>query len=152
MKRYVDMRLRSTYEGEKNAIADLEVEHAVDQQWGPLELSVLSPGFDVFVYAMLGCQHTFFRINCAERNLLLVSAEGSIRVTTDEDWHLEDIQVHFSGLLDGGEASREDIDYVVAGMEKCPVSRNLKLSAASHTSISLEPKQSGGQPRRDPAA
>ena len=137
MKRHINMRLRSAYEGEKNAITVLEVEHEVDQQWGPLELSALSPGFDVFVYAMLDCQHTFFRINCAERKLLLKRAEGSIQVITDKDWHLEDIQVQFSGLLDGGQASSEDIDYVVAGMEKCPVSRNLKMPAAAHTAVRL---------------
>ena len=137
MKRHINMRLRSTYEGEKNAITALEVEHEVNQQWGPLELSALSPGFDVFVYAMLDCQHTFFRINCAERKLLLKSAEGSIQVTTDKDWHLEDIQVQFSGLIEGAEASGEDIDHIVSGMEKCPVSRNLKLPAAAHTTVRL---------------
>jgi hypothetical protein len=131
------MRLKCTYEGGKNAIGGLEVEHQVDARWQPLDLSVVSPGFDIFVYALFHCQHTYFRINCAERGLVLDSAEGSIEIITDADWELQDLQVQFSGRLVSGHASQDDIDYIVARMKQCPASRNIREPEGARTVISL---------------
>ena len=76
-ERTFNMRLKSTYEGTTNTIASLAVEHRVKEEWQPLDLGITSPGFDIFVYAVFTCQHLYFRSNCAERKLLLDSAEGS---------------------------------------------------------------------------
>ena len=40
------------------------------------DLNSGSAGFLIFVYAVLNCQHMYMRLNCAERGLLLDTAEG----------------------------------------------------------------------------
>ncbi len=152
MKRHINMRLKCRYEGEKNTISRLEVEHEIDSEWKVLDLDVTTPGFDVFVYAMFHCQHTYFRINCAERGLLLDSAEGDIKVSTDKDWNLLDMKVNFTGELESGQASQADIDFIVARMQQCPVSRNVNTPASAHTGISLVSKQGQARRHQDPEA
>jgi hypothetical protein len=131
------MRLKSTYEGNTNAVACLEVEHKVNGQWQPLDLGLASPGFDIFVYAVFTCQHMYFRVNCAERGLVLNSADGSIIVGADRDWKMETLQVHFSGQLGGGQASLDDIDYIVSRMKQCPVSRNIQEISGAKSTVAL---------------
>ena len=131
------MRLRCRYEGDENKVATLEVEHLVDGEWQALDLGISSPGFEVFVYAVFTCQHTYFRTNCAERGLVLDSAEGSILVGTDSDWVMDAMKVRISARLRGGAARPEDIDYIVARMRQCPVSSNIREVAAAESSIEL---------------
>ena len=150
--RHINMRLKCHYEGEKNMISRLEVEHEVGHEWKVLDLDATTPGFDVFVYALLHCQHTYFRINCAERGLLLDRAEGDIKVLTDKDWNLLDMKVNFTGELVSGQASQTDIDFIVARMQQCPVSRNVNTPASAHSEISLVSKQGQVHRRQDPAA
>ena len=136
-ERNFNMRLKSTYEGNNNVIASLEVEHRVKGQWQPLDLGIASPGFDIFVYAVFACQHRFFRVNCAERKLVLNSAEGNIVIGADKDWNMETLQVHFSGQLGSGQASQDDIDYIVARMQQCPVSRNIREVPDTESTVIL---------------
>jgi uncharacterized OsmC-like protein len=136
-ERNFNMRLKSKYEGNTNTIASLEVEHRVKGEWQPLDLGVASPGFDIFVYAVFTCQHMFFRVNCAERNLVLNSAEGSIVIGADKDWNMETLQVHFSGQLGSGQADPDDIDYIVSRMKQCPVSRNIREVPDTESNITL---------------
>ena len=136
-ERNFNMRLKSTYEGHNNVIASLEVEHRVKGEWQPLDLSIASPGFDIFVYAIFACQHRFFRVNCAERKLVLNSAAGNIVIGASKDWNMETLQVHFSGQLGSGQASPDDIDYIVARMQQCPVSRNTREVPATETTVTL---------------
>ena len=136
-ERNFNMRMACTYEGDTNAVASLAVEHRVEGEWQPLDLGIGSPGFDIFVYAVFACQHLYFRVNCAERGLLLGSAEGSIVVGAGEDWTLELLEVKFSGRLGSGEPAAGDIDYIVSRMQQCPVSRNIRAPAASDTTITL---------------
>jgi len=151
-KRHINMRLKCRYESDKNTISRLEVEHETGGEWKALDLDASTPGFDIFVYAMFHCQHTYFRINCAERGLLLDSAEGDIRVSADEDWKLLDMTVNFTGELESGQASQADIDFIVARMQQCPVSRNVNTPASAHTSISLVSKQGQARRHQDPEA
>jgi hypothetical protein len=132
------MRVQCTYEGDNNAVARLEVEHQAEGRWQPLALDLTTPGFDIFVYAVFTCQHLYFRANCAERGLMLSSAEGRIVIGADGDWTMESLEVHFAGRLGRGEATREDIDYIVARMEQCPVSRNLRKVPDSRTTVTLD--------------
>jgi len=131
------MRLKSTYEGSTNTIASLAVERRVKGGWQPLDLGITSPGFDIFVYAVFTCQHLYFRINCAERKLVLDSAEGNIVIGADRDWNMEILQVHFSGRLGSGQASQDDIDYIVARMQQCPVSRNIREVPGAEATVTL---------------
>ena len=136
-ERNFNMRLKSTYEGDGNIIASLEVEHRVKGEWQPLDLGIASPGFDIFVYAIFACQHRFFRVNCAERKLVLNSAEGNIVVGADKDWNMETLQVHFSGQLGSGQASPDDIDYIIERMQQCPVSRNIREVPDTESTVIL---------------
>ena len=136
-ERNFNMRLKSTYEGSTNTIASLAVERRVKGGWQPLDLGITSPGFDIFVYAVFTCQHLYFRINCAERKLVLDSAEGNIVIGADRDWNMEILQVHFSGRLGSGQASQDDIDYIVARMQQCPVSRNIREVPGAEATVTL---------------
>ena len=55
-------QLRATfdYSGDNNGIDDIGVEISTDEGWQPLELELASPGFLIFVYSFLVCQHTYF--------------------------------------------------------------------------------------------
>jgi hypothetical protein len=136
-ERTFNMRLKSTYEGSTNTIASLAVEHLVKGEWQPLDLGITAPGFDIFVYAVFTCQHLYFRTNCAERKLLLSSAEGSIVIGADRDWNMETLQVYFSGQLGSGQASPDDINYIVARMRQCPVSRNIREVSGAESTVTL---------------
>ena len=136
-ERNFNMRLKSTYEGDTNTIASLEVEHRVKGEWQPLDLGIASPGFDIFVYAIFACQHRFFRVNCAERKLVLNSAEGSIVIGADKSWNMETLQVHFSGQLGSGQVSPGDIDYIVSRMQQCPVSLNIREVPDTESTVTL---------------
>lgn len=136
-ERNFSMRLKSTYEGDKNTVAGLDVEHEVNGEWQPLDLGLASPGFDIFVYAVFACQHMYFRVNCAERGLVLNSADGSIVIGADQDWNMENLQVHFSGQLGSGRASPDDIDYIVSRMQQCPVSKNIREVPAAKSTVIL---------------
>jgi hypothetical protein len=136
-ERNFDMRLRCRYEGNDNKVSRLEVERLVEGEWRVLELGIMSAGFDIFVYSVLTCQHMYFRVNCAERGLVLDSAEGSVHIGTDADWKIDTLVVSFSGRLGSGAARPEDIDYIVARMKQCPVSRNLREVPGAESSIEL---------------
>ena len=136
-ERNFNMRLKSTYEGDTNTIASLEVEHRVKGEWQSLDLGIASPGFDIFVYAIFTCQHRFFRVNCAERHLVLNSAEGSIVIGADKSWNMEILKVHFSGQLGSGQANPGDIDYIVSRMKQCPVSLNIREAPDTESTITL---------------
>jgi hypothetical protein len=136
-ERNFNMRLKSRYEGNTNTIVSLEVEHRVKGEWQPLDLGVAAPGFDIFVYAVFTCQHLYFRTNCAERKLVLGSAEGNIIIGTDRDWNMETLHVHFSGRLGSGQASPDDIDYIISRMQQCPVSRNIREVPDAESTVTL---------------
>ena len=136
-ERNFSMRMQCTYEGETNSIARLDVEHRVEDEWRPLALGLTAPGFDIFVYAVFTCQHMYFRTNCAERGLVLNSADGGIVIGADADWNMETLQVQFAGRLGSGQASQDDIDYIVARMKQCPVSRNLREIPDTRSTVIL---------------
>lgn len=138
-ERHFQMRLRAGYQVPENSVASLRVEIFAGEEWQKFDLNSGSAGFLIFVYAVLNCQHMYMRLNCAERGLLLDTAEGFIHVTTTEDWVICDLQVAFTGKLRSGAATQEDTDYVIERMEHCPVSRNLNYMAAGHSRLVLVP-------------
>ncbi|HYQ70890.1 MAG TPA: hypothetical protein VET88_03060 [Gammaproteobacteria bacterium] len=138
-ERHFRMRLHGEYQEPENSIAGLRVEIFAEDDWQVFDLNSGSAGFLIFVYAILTCQHMYLRLNCAERGLLLETAEGYIHVTTTEDWELSDLQLEFNARLRSGVPAQDDLDHVVGRMENCPVSRNLNYRASGHTRLVLLP-------------
>ena len=132
------LRLSCRYRDPDNTIDTLDVEVLTGDGWQPLELNPLSPGFLLFVYTLFHCQHTYMRLNCAERKLMLEAADGSIDVVASEAWELEQLHINFSGRLKSGSPVEGDIDYIVDRMQHCPVSMTLKPVDDSHTGLRLD--------------
>jgi uncharacterized OsmC-like protein len=126
------------YEDPDNSISDLEVKVLADGQWEPLDLNLHTPGFLLFAYTILTCQHRYLRANCAEKGLRMESAGGSIDLLAGEDWCVRKMHIRFDIRLKSGVPSREDVDYIVARMEECPVSKNLKAVPDARTEIFLD--------------
>ena len=132
------LRLFCRYEDPDNSIADLEVEVLADGRWEALDLNAQTPGFLLFVYTILTCQHRYLRMNCAEKGLQLESAGGSIDLLAGEDWCVQKMHIRFDVRLKSGAPTREDVDYIVARMEQCPVSINLRMFPDARTEIFLD--------------
>ena len=120
------MLLHCHYTGDENNIDQLHIEHLVEDNWHELDLNTSTPGFDIFMYAILTCQHTYFRLNAAKYGLVLDSSEGLITVMADKHRSIETLNVEFKGKLIKGSVTKEAVDSIVARMGLCPVSINLK--------------------------
>ena len=133
------MRINCSYTDPANNIDQLQVTHLLDNAWETLDLGIGSPGFDIFTYAILTCQHMYFRLNAAERNLVLDSSEGIITINTNEHRDIQSLHVVFVGTLKSGEADNDTIKFIQERMELCPVSVNLKNIADRNTSVIFYP-------------
>ena len=131
--------LHSSYLNDKNDIDELHVEHLVNDNWEKLDLNIYSPGFDIFIYAILNCQHMYFRNNATEYGLVLESSEGLITVIADEHRSIETLNIEFKGKLKKGEPTKGIVDSITARMELCPVSINLRDIPNNHITASFEP-------------
>jgi hypothetical protein len=134
-ERSFQMRLSCRYEQPDNGVGELRVKHFEEGEWRELDLNCRSPGFVIFVYAMFACEHVYFRANCAERGLVLESADGAIDVLTSEDWDLKRLRVRFDGRLVSGSPTADDVKYIVGRMKQCPVSRNTVEVTDSETVV-----------------
>ena len=123
--RHFHLRLSCNYKTDKNDVTDLAVEIWLDDEWKTLHLNVNSPGFLLLVYGLFSCQHLYMRINSAERNLILDSASGELKLTADEFWNIKKVKVNFKAKLKSGKPSDDDIDYIIDRMGHCPVSSNI---------------------------
>ena len=132
------LRLSCRYRDPDNTIDTLDVEVLTGDGWQPLDLNPLSPGFLLFVYTVFHCQHTYMRVNCAERRLMLESAAGTIDVVASDEWVVEQLHIDFSGKLKSGSPGSGDIDYIIDRMRHCPVSMNLGTVADSRTGLRLD--------------
>ncbi len=133
--RHFKLRLRCRYRGDNNEPADTAVEVWTKEQWQPLNIDVATPGFLLFVYTILTCQHMYLRANAAERNLMLDAGEGAIHVVASNDWELRSIDVGFDVKLKSGEPSADDIEYITGRMLVCPVSKNLGEGVEKQTQV-----------------
>ncbi len=133
------MLLHSNYIDDDNNIDQLHVEHLVDDNWQELDLNIYSPGFDIFMYAILTCQHTYFKSNAAKYGLVLDSSEGLITVIADKHRSIDTLNVEFKGKLKKGEATEDIVDSITARMGLCPVSINLRDIPNNHITASFEP-------------
>ncbi len=132
------MLIHCHYTDDENTIGQLHVEHLVDDNWQELDLNISSPGFDIFMFAILTCQHMYFRNNAAEYGLVLDSSEGLITIIADEHRSVETLNVEFKGKLKKGKATKEIVDSISARMALCPVSINLKDITNRHITASFE--------------
>lgn len=138
-ERSFHLRMKADYGQPENTIVGLLVEKNQDGLWQDFVLSGLSPGFEIFVYSIFTCQHTYFRINAAEQGLVLASGHGEIELGTDEDWMLDRIKVDFRARLASGEATPEAVEYIMQRMRQCPVSKNIREPGVLQINAAFEP-------------
>lgn len=134
-ERIFKMQMSCSYQEPDNMVASLQVRAFQEDEWKAFDLNTGSPGFLVFVYAVLSCQQMHMRLGCVERGLHLDSASGDIEIVTTEDWMITRLRVAFTAHLQQGEASAGDVDTIVQRMKNCPVSRNLTFAPRSETSL-----------------
>ena len=133
------MLLQCHYTSDDNNIDQLHVEHLDDDNWQGFNLNNDTPGFDIFIYAILTCQHMYFRQNAAEYGLVMASSEGLITVIADEHRSINTLNVEFNGKLKKGTVTNDAVDSIVARMGLCPVSINLKTILNNKITASFEP-------------
>ncbi len=80
----------------------------------------------------------YFRNNTAEYGLALNSSEGLITIITDEHRNIRSLHVDFKGMLNKGIANADMVDSIVARMNLCPVSINLKDLMDRKTTVLFE--------------
>lgn len=121
-------QLRATfrYRGEDNKIAEIDAEILTDTGWRKLEINNRSPGFLIFVYSFLVCQHTYFHANSCQRGLLLDHAKLELSLRAGEDWKIDKVAVVTHAMLRSGDADSSTIRYIRRRMRQCPVSVNLQ--------------------------
>ena len=132
------LKLHADYAGEKNHITALRIsEKGEGGDYTPLEIHNGSPGFLIFVYSLLSCQHLYMFTNCAEHGLVLSSSIGDLDLVTTDDWMLTELRVSFSATLASGSASPEIIADIERRMNQCPVSRNIHPAAVHESRLTL---------------
>lgn len=125
-QRQFHLRLACQYQGSDNEVHDLMVEVKTKEGWQALDLNINSPGFLVFCYGIMACQHLYMRTNAKERGITLQSTKGSLDVVTSIDWIIEKVRVRFDGVIASGKPSDDDINYIIERMGHCPSTVNLR--------------------------
>ena len=120
------LRTSYRYGGDKNQVEDLQVQILTADGWRALELGLDSPGFLIFVYSFLVCQHTYFHANCTESGLRLDKAGIELLLVAGDDWKIDQVRVDIAATLRAGETRRDIVDYIESRMRQCPVSINLQ--------------------------
>ena len=131
------LRLSCNYETDKNDVTDLAVEIWTDDEWKVLHLSTKSPGFLLLVYGLFSCQHLYMRTNSAERNLILESSTGELKLTANELWNIKKVAVDFKVKLKSGQPSDDDIAYIIDRMGHCPVSSNIPVDIDKRSTVTF---------------
>jgi hypothetical protein len=129
-----NLRMNATYEGDKNKVATAVTEQLSDGEWKPLQINNDSPGFLIFVYSLLSCQHLYMHINAAEQGLVLSASSGTMTLVASQDWKLASLHINFAAKLISGTPTTAIIDDIQGRMNQCPVSRNIVV-AGVHESL-----------------
>jgi hypothetical protein len=125
-KHSFQLRASIRYAGEKNQIDDIRVDVFTDDGWTPLDLDLKTPGFLIFVYSFLMCQHTYFHANCNESGLQLDHADLDLLLMAGENWRIEKIVVEIAAELRRGDVDPDTVEFIKSRMRQCPVSINLQ--------------------------
>lgn len=126
-----DRRFKFHVQGEyatrEHTIAKLTYEHLTGDGWRRYDPENYTAGFLVFLYALFNCQHMYFRMKTAERNIQISKVSGTLDAETKENWELTRLDIHIDGQLVSGKPTEDDLAYIVDCMEHCPASVNLKF-------------------------
>lgn len=101
------------------------------EPWQPLEPSLQTPGFRLYLLSLLLCQHHYLVANAQERHLPLAAVDGVLNVTASADWMIEAVNGRFQVRLEAADgAATPELDaptlaFLERRMKVCPVSRNL---------------------------
>ena len=120
-----ELRAALRYSGDDNHLDQIDAEVLTDQGWKPLQIENGSPGFLLFVYSFLICQHTNFHANSTEHALPLESASLALSLTADEEWRIQKISIDIESKLRDGTVDPAAINHIKQRMRLCPVSVNL---------------------------
>lgn len=132
------LRLSCGFESCKNNQTNLIVEVLTADEWKEFKPGIETPGFLLFVYALFSCQLRYLRMNCAERNIVIVSTAGELELVAGEFWDVKSVIVRFKSVLISGSPTVDDIDYFKDRMRHCPVSTNLSDKVEMRHDISFE--------------
>jgi len=136
--RFFHLRLKASYQGSENKVDDLAVEVLHDNEWEDLQLDIRSPGFLLFINGLFSCQHLYMRTNSAERDLVLSSVQGEMKVLAGENWDIREVEVLFNVQILSGAPTEGDHGYIVERMHHCPVSTNLPAHLKLNITVNFE--------------
>jgi hypothetical protein len=123
-------RLQSRHGAAGEALS-VDVRNGELEPWQPLEPSLQTPGFRLFLLSLLLCQHHDLVANARERDLPLAAVDGVLSVTASADWMVEAVDGTFQVRLEAADgAATLELDepsraFLERRMQVCPVSRNL---------------------------
>lgn len=111
-----------------------------DGRWQPQRIDAATPGFRLYLIALLLCLHTAIVMQSAELGLALQEVQGELQAQVLDDWSLEaveaDLRLQFTGAIaEMGLATA--LEQIRARMEQCPVSRNLPGTVRKRFGVSL---------------
>ncbi len=138
VRRDYEMRLVSHHGPENNERVDLQFAfRRVGEDWQPLTRSDDGSPFLNFLHCAFTCQLAYLRMNAAERGLALNQVYGHCQCDT-LDFQLQRFEVSFAMDLRSGEASAEDLAYMVERCLACPVSVNLGQVPHKSTTVTAD--------------
>ena len=111
-----------------------------DGCWQPQRIDAATPGFRLYLIALLLCLHTAIVMQSADLGLALQEVQGELQAQVLDDWSLEaveaDLRLRFAGsIAEGGLATA--LEQIRARMDQCPVSRNLPGTVRKRFGVSL---------------
>jgi len=101
------------------------------EPWQPLQPSLQTPGFRLFLLSLLLCQHHYLVADALERHLPLAAVDGVLSVTASADWMVEAVEGTFQVRLEAADGAATPVldepsrAFLERRMKVCPVSRNL---------------------------
>ncbi|MCT0206391.1 hypothetical protein [Synechococcus sp. CS-1332] len=123
-------RLQSRHGAAGDALS-VDFRNGDQEPWQPLEPSLRTPGFRLYLLSLLLCQHHYLVANAVERQLPLATVDGVLSVTASADWMIEAVNGTFQVRLEAADgAATPELDgpsraFLERRMKVCPVSRNL---------------------------
>ena len=137
--RTFQFRLHSQPTGSEPAATSLQLERLSETaEWEPLVPALSTPGFRLYLSAMLICLHYHLVAEAREQGLPLCGVEGRFSATTADDWSLTQVSGAFQlKLAQGRDAGTEIVARIRERMLNCPVLRNLDASVPRTLELEL---------------
>ena len=143
--RTFQFRLHSRHTPPERQTTNLVVEYLNEQgSWEPQQLSLMLPGFRLYLNSLLLCQHFYLVANALERQIPLQAVEANFLVTTSHDWIVTAVEGDFRIRLDTSASPQQHqlvdrgvIASILERMKLCPVSRNLPAGAEKRMDLTV---------------